>query len=134
MKEHHRAARYFIKFSQASTRTQWNNAALRHIAYKGLAKRIKDDLLHFPRYKSLAELCNFALEIDSCYWQRKEYNAIAMLFKNTHNSNANPSSSSQTTSNNQQQSNDGSNNQKNQKKTKKSSNNNSTPQEKTSYL
>ena len=47
MKEH-RAARYFIEFSQASTQTQWNDAALRHITYKGLAKRIKDDLLHFP--------------------------------------------------------------------------------------
>jgi Retrotransposon gag protein len=50
MKEHHKVARYFIAFSRASTRTQWNDAALRHFAYKGLAKRIKDDLMHFPRY------------------------------------------------------------------------------------
>ena len=44
MKEHHRAAQYFIEFSWASTQTQWNDAALRHITYKGLAKRIKDDV------------------------------------------------------------------------------------------
>jgi Retrotransposon gag protein len=50
MKEHHKVARYFIAFSRASTRTQWNDAALQHFAYKGLAKRIKDDLMHFPRY------------------------------------------------------------------------------------
>ena len=48
MKEHHQATRYFIEFARASTRTQWNDTALRHIAYRGLAKRIKDDLLHFP--------------------------------------------------------------------------------------
>jgi Retrotransposon gag protein len=65
MKEHHKAARYFIAFSRASTRTQWNDAALQHFAYKGLAKHIKDDLMHFPRYQSLAKLRNFALEIDS---------------------------------------------------------------------
>ena len=134
MKEHHWAAQYFIEFSQASTQTQWNDAALRHIAYKGLAKCIKDDLLHFPWYKSLAELRNFILEIDSHYWERKEYDAIATPSKNTYNSNANCSSSHQTTSNNQQQSNDGSDNQKNWKKTKKSLNDNSTPQEKTSSL
>ena len=89
---------------------------------------------HFPQYKSLAELRHFALEIDSHYWERKEYDTFATPSKNTHNSNANRSSSSQSTSNNQQQSNDGSNNQKNWKKTKKSLNDNSTPQEKTSSL
>jgi Retrotransposon gag protein len=65
MKEHHKVAWYFIAFSRASTRTQWNDAALRHFAYKDLAKHIKDDLMHFSRYRSLAELHNFALEIDS---------------------------------------------------------------------
>ena len=27
MKEHHRAAHYFIEFTQASTQTQWNDMA-----------------------------------------------------------------------------------------------------------
>src|SRR3979490_3411125 len=69
MKDHHRAARYFIDFTRASTHTQWNDAALAHTAYKGLPKRIKDSLLNFPRFKSLAELRNFVLEIDSRYWE-----------------------------------------------------------------
>src|SRR3979490_455897 len=73
MKDHHRAAHYFIDFARASTCTQWNDATLAHAAYKGLPKRIKDSLLNFPRFKSLAELCNFTLEIDTRYWERKEY-------------------------------------------------------------
>jgi hypothetical protein len=77
MKEHHKAARYFIDFTTASTRTGWNDAALRHAAYKGLAKRIKDDLLHFPQFQSFTELRQFALECDSRYWERKDYDAMA---------------------------------------------------------
>jgi hypothetical protein len=76
MKEHHHAARYFIEFSRASTRTHWNDAASKHFAYKGLAKHIKDDLLHFPRFQSLAELRRFSLEIDSRYWERKGYDTL----------------------------------------------------------
>src|SRR3979490_179884 len=77
MKGHHRAARYFINFAQASTPTQWNDAALAHAAYKGLPKHIEDSLLNFPHFKSLAELRNFALEIDSRYCERKEYENLA---------------------------------------------------------
>src|SRR3979490_2182410 len=73
MKDHHQAARYFINFTQASTRTQWNDATLTHTAYKGFPKRIKDSLLNFHHFKSLAKLRNFALEIDSRYWEQKEY-------------------------------------------------------------
>jgi Retrotransposon gag protein len=61
MKEHHKAARYFIDFTTASTRTGWNDAALQHAAYKGLAKRIKDNLLHFPGFQSFTELHQFVL-------------------------------------------------------------------------
>src|SRR3979490_172624 len=79
MKDHHQAARYFIDFAQASTRTQWNNATLTHMAYKGLPKHIKDSLLNFPCFKSLTELCSFALEIDSRYWEGKEYDTLVNL-------------------------------------------------------
>jgi Retrotransposon gag protein/Zinc knuckle len=109
MKEHHKVAQYFIAFSRASTRTQWNDAALRHFAYKGLAKCIKDDLMHFPRYQSLAKLGNFALEIDSRYWERKEYESIG----------SNPQSSgNNTTSGNHSMQNQGSNNSNSRKKKK----------------
>jgi Zinc knuckle len=114
MKEHHKIARYFIAFSQASTQTQWNDAALRHFAYKGLAKCIKDDLMHFPRYQSLAELRNFALEIDSRYWERKEYKSIG---SNQQSSGNNTTSGNRFTQN-QGSTNQGSNNSNSRKKKK----------------
>src|SRR3979490_3651530 len=79
MKDHYQAAHYFIDFPQASTCTRWNDAALTHVAYKGLLKCIKDSLLNFPHFKSLAELCNYVLEIDSRYWECKEYDNLANL-------------------------------------------------------
>ena len=115
IKEHHKAARLFIAFSWASTRTQWNDAALRHFAYKGLAKRIKDELLHFPRYRSLAELRNFALEIDSHYWERKEYDTIGSNSRSAGYSN---NSSGNHSTQDQGSSNQGSNNSKSGKKNK----------------
>ena len=121
MKENHKAAQYFIAFSQASTRTQWNDAALRHFAYKGLAKRIKDGLMHFPRYKSLAELRNYALEIDSRYWENKEFESIG---SNPRSSGSNTTSSNRTTQN-QGSSNQGSNNSNSGKKNKSRRSNNS---------
>ena len=119
MKDHHRAARYFIDFARASTRTQWNDAALAHAAYKGLAKRIKDSLLHFPRFKNLAELRNFALEIDSRYWERKEYDNLANNTRGSNTSSYNRSNSNQ--SSNQSSSN---NNNSNNQKSRKGTNNN----------
>src|SRR3979490_2223806 len=93
MEDHHRAARYFIDFARASTHTQWNDTALAHVAYKGLPKRIKDSLLNFPRFKSLAELCNFTLEINSRYWERKEYENLTNPTRgsNTSSNRSNPS-------------------------------------------
>ena len=119
MKDHHRAARYFIDFARASTRTQWNNAALAHVAYKGLPKRIKDSLLNFPRFKSLAELCNFALEIDSRYWECKEYENLMNPTRgsNTSSNWSNPpnqsNGSSNSSNNNKQKSRKGTNNNNN---------------------
>jgi hypothetical protein len=130
MKEHHKAARYFIDFTTASTRTGWNDAALRHAAYKGLAKRIKDDLLHFPRFQSFTELRQFALECDSRYWERKDYDAMA----NARSPQTSNRSNNQ--SGNANQSSSGSNKDKNRNKgnnnsTPKGSANNSTPQRNT---
>ena len=58
--------------------------------------------MHFPRYKSLAKLRNYALEIDSRYWENKEFESIG----------SNPwSSGSNTTSGNRSMQNQGSSNQ-----------------------
>src|SRR3979490_1248332 len=117
MKDHHRAARYFINFARASTCTQWNDTALAHVAYKGLPKRIKDSLLNFPHFKSLTELRNFALGINSRYWERKEYENFTNPTRgsNTSSNRSNPSNQSNQSTNN--------NNNGNQK----SSNNAKTP-------
>jgi Retrotransposon gag protein len=126
MKEHHKAARYFIDFTTASTRTGWNDTELRHAAYKGLAKRIKDDLLHFPRFQSFTELRQFALECDSHYWERKYYGAMP----NARSPQTSNCSTNQLTNANQSSS--GSNKDKNCNKgnnsNSKCSANNSTPQ------
>jgi Zinc knuckle len=77
--------------------------------------------MHFPRYRSLAEFCNYALEIDSHYWERKEFESIG----------SNPwSSGNNTTSGNhsmqnQSSSNQGSNNSNSVKKNKSQHLNNS---------
>src|SRR3979490_697613 len=120
MKDHHRAAHYFIDFARASTCTQWNDATLTHAAYKGLPKRIKDSLLNFPRFKSLAELHNFALEIDSRYWERKEYENLATPPRgsSTSSNRSNPSNQSN------QSSNSSNNNNKSRKGTNNTNNNN----------
>jgi hypothetical protein len=124
MKEHHKAARDFIAFTTASTRTGWNDATLQHAAYKGLAKRIKDDLLHFPRFQSFTELHQFTLECDSRYWERKDYDANARSPQNSNHS------TNQSTNANQSSS--GSNKDKNRNKGNnsnlKGSANNPTPQ------
>src|SRR3979490_2289390 len=122
MKDHHRAARYFIDFARASTRTQWNDAALAHAAYKGFPKCIKDSLLNFPRFKSLAELHNFTLEINSRYWERKEYENLANPTRgsNTSSNRSNPSNQSNQSSN----SSNNNNNQKSHKGTNNTNNNN----------
>jgi hypothetical protein len=132
MKEHHKAARYFIDFTTASTRTGWNNTALRHAAYKGLSKRIKDDLLHLPQFQSFTELCQLLLECESRYWERKDFDAMA----NAHSPQTSNRSTNQSTNANQSSS--GSNKDKNRNKGNnsnlKGSANNSTPQHNTPSL
>src|SRR3979490_3403003 len=132
MKDHHRAARYFIDFARASTRTQWNDTALAHAAYKGLPKRIKDSLLNFPRFKSLTELRNFALEINSRYWERKEYENLTNPTRgsNTSSNRSNPSNQSNQSSNSSNNNNNKSRkgtNMTNNNGNQKSSNNAKTP-------
>src|SRR3979490_2343136 len=130
MKDHHRAVCYFIDFTRASTRTQWNDATLAHAAYKGLPKHIKDSLLNFPRFKSLAELRNFTLEIDSRYWERKEYENLTNPTRgsNTSSNQSNPSNQSNQSSN----SSNNNNNQKSRKGTNNTNNNNNNGNQKSS--
>ena len=134
MKDHHRAAHYFIDFTRASTRMQWNDATLAHAAYKGLPKCIQDSLLNFPHFTSLTEFCNFTLEIDSRYWEQKEYENLVNPTRgsNTSSNQSNPSnqsnqSSNSSNNNNNQKSCKGTNNTNNNNGNQKSSNNAKTP-------
>jgi len=54
----HQATKYFIKFMQLATCILWGQAALQRQAYKGLAKLIKNDMVHHDKPTSLAELGN----------------------------------------------------------------------------
>src|SRR5882672_313054 len=72
MKDHHQAAKYSIQFTTIATQTQFDQAALHHLFYAGLAPRLKNELAHLiypPR--TLLELRVAVLQIDSNYWKRK---------------------------------------------------------------
>ena len=56
MQENHQATKYFIRFTQLAARVQWGEAALLWQAYNGLAKRIKDDMVHHDKPTTLANL------------------------------------------------------------------------------
>src|SRR5882724_13549803 len=56
MHESHQAMKYFIKFQQLATHVEWGDAALRRQAYNGLAKHIKDDMVHHNKPTTLAGL------------------------------------------------------------------------------
>jgi len=53
MHESHQGMKYFIKFQQLAACVQWGDAALHCQAYNGLAKRIKDDMVHHDKLNTL---------------------------------------------------------------------------------
>src|SRR6266481_2548559 len=69
MQENHQAKKYFIKFMQLATRVQWGEAALLRQAYNGLAKRIKNDMVHHDKPTTLPGLQKTAQAIDTQYWE-----------------------------------------------------------------
>src|SRR5882724_2019425 len=71
MHESHQATKYFIKFQQLAACVQWGKAALRRQAYNGLAKRIKDDMVHHEKPNTLSGLQKLIQAIDAQYWERR---------------------------------------------------------------
>jgi len=69
MQENHQAKKYFIKFTQLATCVSWGQATLQRQAYKGLAKHIKNDMVHHDKLKSLAELQKLIQNINAQYWE-----------------------------------------------------------------
>jgi len=56
MHKTHQAMKYFIKFQQLATCIEWGNATLHLQVYNGLAKCIKDDMVHHHKPITLAGL------------------------------------------------------------------------------
>src|SRR6266481_6041754 len=71
MPENDRATKYFVEFNRLSSRIKWGEAALRRQAYNGLARRIKNEMVHHPKPTSLADLRKLVQAIDSRFWERK---------------------------------------------------------------
>jgi len=69
MHKSHQVMKYFIKFQQLATCIQWGNAALCCQAYNGLAKHIKDDMVHHDKLNTLAGLRKLIQVIDARYWE-----------------------------------------------------------------
>src|SRR5882724_9433353 len=69
MHESHQATKYFIKFQQLAACVQWGEAALRRQAYNGLAKHIKDDMVHHEKPNTLSSLWKLIQAIDARYWE-----------------------------------------------------------------
>src|SRR5467141_4604525 len=71
MHDSHQATKYFIKFQQLASCVQCGEATLHWKAYNGLAKRIKDDMVHHNKPNTLAGLRKLVQAIDARYWERK---------------------------------------------------------------
>src|SRR6266481_8876881 len=71
MPKNDRATKYFVEFNRLSSRIKWGEATLCWQAYNGLARHIKNEMVHHPKLTSLAELCKLVQAIDSRYWERK---------------------------------------------------------------
>src|SRR5467141_668840 len=72
MKDHHRAAKYSIQCTTIAAQTRFDQAALHHQFYAGLAPWLKNELarLIYPP-RTLSELRVAVLQIDSNYWKCK---------------------------------------------------------------
>jgi hypothetical protein len=71
MQEHHCVNKYLIEFMEHATYTGWNDRALYGEFYRGLAERLKDQLLNLPKAFLLKELKTQALKCDDHYWERQ---------------------------------------------------------------
>ena len=71
MQENHQATKYFIKFTQLSSRVYWGEAALLQQAYNGLTKWIKNEIVHHDKPTTLSGLRKLVQAINTRYWERK---------------------------------------------------------------
>ena len=71
MAEGSRSVIYFVEFNHLASHIQWDDHALLQQAYKGLAHRIKNEMVHHDRPVTLLDLHKLVQAINYCYWERK---------------------------------------------------------------
>ena len=71
MQENHQAMKYFTKLIQLATHIQRGEAALLQQAYNGLAKWIKNDIVHHGKPTSLSGLGKLTQTINAHYWMSR---------------------------------------------------------------
>src|SRR6266481_3791377 len=84
MPENDRATKYFVEFNHLLSRIKWGEAALRRQAYNGLARRIKNEMVHHPKPTSLADLRKLVQAIDLRFWERKAEIVCDSITASTH--------------------------------------------------
>ena len=62
---------YFMEFNRLASLIQWDDHALFRQAYKGLARHIKNKMVHHDRPVTLLDLRKLMQAIDYRYWERK---------------------------------------------------------------
>ena len=62
---------YFMEFNCLASRIQWDHHALLRQAYKGLAHRIKNKMVHHDQPVMLLDLRKLVQAIDYQYWEQK---------------------------------------------------------------
>jgi hypothetical protein len=69
MKDTHKATKFFVKFYRLLAMLDHNESSLYRKAYTAMPKRIKDEMVHFDKPRTLDELRDLIQKIDQCYWE-----------------------------------------------------------------
>jgi hypothetical protein len=71
MKGNHKATKFFINFYRISAMPNHNNTSIYRKAYTAMLNRVKDELVHFDKPRTLDELHDLIQKINQCYWERR---------------------------------------------------------------
>ena len=71
MKETSRILIYNVKFWDLASKLDWNDAALAEIYFQGLPFRLKKEVLHGGKHKTVAAMQEKAQEADNVHWMQK---------------------------------------------------------------
>jgi hypothetical protein len=71
MKDNHKATKFFIDFCRISAMLDHNDLSLYRKVYTAMPKRVKDELVHFDKPRTLDELRDLIQKIDQRYWERR---------------------------------------------------------------